>query len=104
MLYMILGEDIPKSMEKRMAARPAHLAHVQELIDAGRMILAGPLPNIDSPILVLPAWEAAFWSPNSNPWKRPRPGSTQTRTSRKAYSRALQSGLSSRFTRRECRL
>jgi len=46
---MILGEDIPKSMEKRMAARPAHLAHVQELIDAGRMILAGPLPNIDSP-------------------------------------------------------
>jgi len=48
MLYMILGEDIPKSMEKRMAARPAHLAHVQELIDAGRMILAGPLPNIDS--------------------------------------------------------
>jgi hypothetical protein len=49
MLYMILGEDIPKSMEKRMAARPAHLAHVQELIDAGRMILAGPLPNIDSP-------------------------------------------------------
>jgi uncharacterized protein YciI len=49
MLYMILGEDVPKSMEKRMAARPAHLAHVQELIDAGRMILAGPLPNIDSP-------------------------------------------------------
>jgi uncharacterized protein YciI len=49
MLYMILGEDIPKSMERRMAARPAHLAHVQELIDTGRMILAGPLPNIDSP-------------------------------------------------------
>jgi uncharacterized protein YciI len=49
MLYMILGEDIPKSMEKRMAARPAHLAHVQELIDAGTLILAGPLPNIDSP-------------------------------------------------------
>jgi hypothetical protein len=46
---MILGEDIPKSMEKRMAARPAHLAHVQELIDAGKMVLAGPLPNIDSP-------------------------------------------------------
>ena len=48
MLYMIYGEDVPNGMEKRAAARPTHLRHVQELIDAGRMILAGPLPNIDS--------------------------------------------------------
>ena len=49
MLYVIYGEDIPDSGEKRAAARPAHLKHVQEIIDAGRMVLAGPLPNIDSP-------------------------------------------------------
>ena len=48
MLYMILGEDVPNSMEKRAAARPAHLARVQEIVDSGRMVLAGPLPNIDS--------------------------------------------------------
>jgi len=49
MLYMIYGQDIPNSLERRAAARPAHLKRVQELIDAGSMILAGPLPNIDSP-------------------------------------------------------
>ena len=49
MLYMILGEAVPNSMEKRAAARPAHLARVQEIADSGRMVLAGPLPNIDSP-------------------------------------------------------
>ena len=49
MLYVIYGEDIPYSMEKRAAARPAHLKRVQEIIDAGRVVLAGPLPNIDSP-------------------------------------------------------
>lgn len=49
MLYVIYGEDIPNSMEKRAAARPAHLNRVQEIIDAGRVVLAGPLPNIDSP-------------------------------------------------------
>ena len=49
MLYMILGEDVPNSMEKRAAARPAHLARVQEIGDSGRLVLAGPLPKIDSP-------------------------------------------------------
>jgi hypothetical protein len=49
MLYVIYAEDIPNSMEKRSAARPAHLKRVEEIIDAGRVVLAGPLPNIDSP-------------------------------------------------------
>jgi uncharacterized protein len=49
MLYMIHGEDVPDSAEKRARARPAHLARVQQIIDDGRMVLAGPLPNIDSP-------------------------------------------------------
>lgn len=49
MLYAIIGEDVPSSLEKRVAARPAHLARLTELQSAGRLILAGPFPAIDSP-------------------------------------------------------
>lgn len=48
MLYMIYGEDAPGSLELRMANRPAHLKRAEELQNAGRMILGGPLPAIDS--------------------------------------------------------
>lgn len=48
MLYAIFGEDHPGSLEKRMAVRPAHLARLQALCDAGRLVLAGPHPAIDS--------------------------------------------------------
>ena len=49
MLYAIIGEDVPGSLEKRLAARPAHLARLEALQAAGRMILAGPCPAIDAP-------------------------------------------------------
>lgn len=49
MLYAILGEDAPGSLAKRLAARPAHLERLVELQEAGRLILAGPCPAIDSP-------------------------------------------------------
>jgi uncharacterized protein YciI len=49
MLYVIFGEDVPNSLEQRMAARPAHLARLEALQNAGRIILGGPLPAIDSP-------------------------------------------------------
>ncbi len=49
MLYALMGEDTPNSLEKRLAARPAHLARLQALADAGRLLLAGPMPAIDSP-------------------------------------------------------
>ena len=48
MLYAIVGEDIPNSHAKRAAARPAHLKRVDELIAAGRLILGGAFPAIDS--------------------------------------------------------
>ena len=48
MLYAIVGEDIPNSQTKRAAARPAHLKRVDELIAAGRLILGGAFPAIDS--------------------------------------------------------
>src|SRR5687768_3992647 len=49
MLYAISGEDVPDSLEKRLAARPAHLERIKALQNEGRLILAGPYPAIDSP-------------------------------------------------------
>ncbi|MGL4614151.1 MAG: YciI family protein [Shewanella sp.] len=48
MWYMISAQDVANSLEKRLAARPAHLARLQELADEGRLLLAGPHPAIDS--------------------------------------------------------
>lgn len=49
MLYAILGEDRADALPRRLAARPAHLARLEALRDAGRLVLAGPFPAIDSP-------------------------------------------------------
>ena len=49
MLYAIIGDDTPGSLDKRLAARPAHVERLKALQDAGRLILAGPCPAIDSP-------------------------------------------------------
>ena len=48
MWYVICAEDVPNSLEKRMKARPAHLARLAELQAQGRLLLAGPFPAIDS--------------------------------------------------------
>ena len=48
MLYTIIGQDIPDSLEKRLAARPAHVARLQTLQEEGRLILAGPFPSVDA--------------------------------------------------------
>ena len=48
MLYVIFSQDIDHSLEKRLAARPAHLARLQLLRDEGRLLTAGPLPAVDS--------------------------------------------------------
>ena len=48
MLYVITGTDAPGSLETRRKVRAEHLARARALADAGRMILAGPCPAIDS--------------------------------------------------------
>ncbi|OAZ91368.1 YciI family protein [Halomonas sp. G11] len=48
MLYAIISEDTANSLERRLAARPDHLARLEALRDEGRLILAGPHPAIDA--------------------------------------------------------
>jgi uncharacterized protein YciI len=48
MLYVVIGRDAEKSLDKRLAARPDHVQRLQLLRDEGRLLLAGPLPAIDA--------------------------------------------------------
>ena len=48
MLYAIFGNDVPDSLQKRTAARPAHLERLQALQNEGRLLLAGPFPAVDA--------------------------------------------------------
>lgn len=48
MLYAVISQDVEDSLEMRLSARPAHLDRLNALKDAGRLVLAGPHPAIDS--------------------------------------------------------
>ncbi len=48
MWYAIVGTDRADSFDARKTARPAHLARLEALRDAGRLRLAGPFPAIDA--------------------------------------------------------
>jgi uncharacterized protein len=48
MLYAILCEDVDNSLLLRQRARPAHLARIQQLVDEGRLLVAGPHPALDT--------------------------------------------------------
>lgn len=48
MYYAIIAQDKADSLSARLEARPAHLDRLRQLQDAGRLLLAGPHPAIDS--------------------------------------------------------
>jgi len=48
MLYSIVGEDFPNSLQNRLSVRALHLKRLDELRQQGRLLLAGPQPAIDS--------------------------------------------------------
>ena len=48
MWYAIISEDNEGTLEKRLAARPDHLARLTALLDSGRLLVAGPHPAVDS--------------------------------------------------------
>ncbi len=59
MWYAIIAEDTPNSLEKRLAARPDHLARLQQLQDEARLLLAGPSLPSTAPIRAAPVTPAA---------------------------------------------
>jgi len=48
MLYAIISEDVANSLPQRKITRPDHIARIEALKQAGRLVLAGPHPAIDS--------------------------------------------------------
>jgi uncharacterized protein YciI len=48
MLYTIIAQDIPDSLNRRTGARPAHVARLQSLQGEGRLVLAGPFPVVEA--------------------------------------------------------
>jgi uncharacterized protein YciI len=49
LLYAIISQDRPDSLDVRLRTRPEHLARLEALREAGRLVLAGPHPAIDCP-------------------------------------------------------
>lgn len=48
MWYAIISQDIENSLPLRKVHRPAHLERLNDLNEAGRLLIAGPHPAIDS--------------------------------------------------------
>lgn len=48
MYYAIISKDVANSLPLRQQARTEHLARLDQLRDAGRLLLAGPFPAIDT--------------------------------------------------------
>ncbi|TAL85920.1 MAG: YciI family protein [Rhodanobacter sp.] len=48
MWFAIIAKDVPDSLDKRKSVRPAHIARLQALLDAGRLFVAGAFPAIES--------------------------------------------------------
>jgi len=48
MWYVIYSRDRSGSLPARQAARAGHLERLQDLLQDGRLLLAGPRPAIDS--------------------------------------------------------
>jgi uncharacterized protein len=55
MKFVILGFDGPDGQAKRKIYRPAHLAHMEPLDRAGRVVLAGPLTDHTGSLIVIEA-------------------------------------------------
>lgn len=48
MFYAINATDVGDSLDKRISARPAHIARLQQLKTEGKLLLAGPYPTVDA--------------------------------------------------------
>lgn len=47
MLFSIFAYDVENSLPLRQSARPAHIERLEKLDAEGRLVIAGPNPNIE---------------------------------------------------------
>lgn len=52
MLFVIIGHDGPNGARLRPSVRPAHLANLQPLLDAGKIIVGGPFTDGSGSLIV----------------------------------------------------
>ncbi|MDF0645103.1 MAG: YciI family protein [Nitrospira sp.] len=55
MIFVILGFDGPDGEARRKIHRPAHLANLEPLDQAGRILLAGPLTDKTGSLIIIEA-------------------------------------------------
>lgn len=48
MWYIVFSQDVENSLERRLRVREQHLARLTTLQNEGRLLVAGPMPAIDS--------------------------------------------------------
>ena len=48
MWYAIITQDVKNSLEGRKTHRAAHLERLRELVEQGRLLIAGPHPAVDA--------------------------------------------------------
>ncbi len=54
-LFVLIGRDGPDGKRLRPEVRPDHLAHLDPLVRAGRMVLAGPFTDGSGSLIVFEA-------------------------------------------------
>jgi uncharacterized protein YciI len=52
MLFIIIGHDGPNGARLRPAVRPAHLKNLRPLVDAGKVVIAGPFTDGSGSLIV----------------------------------------------------
>lgn len=69
MLFVIIAHDARDAKDRRPAHRPAHLSHLDEIQQAGRLVLAGPLTDGAGSLIIVDAesqgevWETVARDP-----------------------------------------
>ncbi len=69
MLFVIIGHDAPDAKDKRPQHRPAHLRHLEPLVQAGRILVAGPFTDGSGSLIIVDAgsreavWEIVAHDP-----------------------------------------
>lgn len=53
--FVVIGWDAPDSREKRPGARPAHLDHWKDWVEAGRVTIAGPMTDFSGSLFLVEA-------------------------------------------------